>query len=151
MTEEAIKTLDKRYEAVGWSLWLVWIGVTSIIPSLPDGTGMIGTGLLLLGLNVARYRRHIPISDFSLILGVLALLDGGVNLLHDLMAFHIELEFFPVLMVIIGTIMMVRAADRLRNFNNVESEKPKRGLDETDSAMNPVLAETEPAEIMQRA
>jgi len=156
MTEEEIKTLDKRYEAIGWSLWLIWIGVISIIPGLPDGTGTLGTALLLLGLNVARYRHHIPVSDFSLILGVLALIDGGVHLLRSLFAFHIELQFFPVLMMIIGTIMMVHAIDRLREFDSAdrfydEIEKPKRGLDETDSALIPIPAESESAEIMQHA
>lgn len=136
MTADEIKTLDKRYEAIGWSLWLIWIGVIGILPGLPNGTGTLGTALLLLGLNVARYRRHIPVSDFSLILGVLALIDGGVDLLHNLIEFHIKLEFFPVLMVIIGTIMMVRAADRLRNADSAdqtrhEIEKPKRGTSET--------------------
>jgi hypothetical protein len=48
MTADEIKTLDKRYEAVGWSLWLIWIGVINIIPGLPDGTGTLGTALLLL-------------------------------------------------------------------------------------------------------
>ena len=38
MTQEEIETLDKRYEAFGWSLWLIWMGVIGIIP-----------GLLLLG------------------------------------------------------------------------------------------------------
>ena len=156
MTEEEIKTLDKRYEAIGWSLWLIWIGVISIIPGLPDGTGTLGTALLLLGLNVARHRHHIPVSDFSLILGVLALIDGGAHLLRSLFAFHIELEFFPVLMVIIGTIMMVHAVDRLRQFDSAdqcydEIEKPKRGLDETGSTLIPILAESESAEIMQHA
>lgn len=156
MTEEEIKTLDKRYEAVGWSLWLIWIGVISIIPGLPDGTGTLGTALLLLGLNMARYRHHIPVSDFSLILGLLALVDGSAHLLRSLFAFHIELEFFPVLMVIIGTIMMVHAVDRLREFDSAdqcydEIEKPKRGLAETDSTLIPLLAESESAEIMQHA
>ena len=156
MTEEVIKTLDKRYEAVGWSLWLIWVGVINIIPGLPDGTGTLGTALLLLGLNVARYRRHIPLSDFSLILGMLALIDGGVHLLRSLFAFHIHLEFFPVLMVIIGTIMMVHAVDRLREFDSTdqycdEVEKPKRGLDETDSTLIPILAESESAKTMQHA
>ena len=156
MTEEEIKTLDKRYKALGWSLWLIWIGVISIVPGLPDSTGTLGTALLLLGLNVARYRHHIPVSDFSLILGLLALIDGGAHLLRSLFAFHIELEFFPVLMVIIGTIMMVHAIDRLREFDNAdqcydEIEKPKRELDETDSALIPILAESESAKIMQHA
>ena len=160
MTEEVIKTLDKRYEAVGWSLWLIWVGVINIIPGLPDGTGTLGTALLLLGLNVARYRRHIPLSDFSLILGMLALIDGGVHLLRSLFAFHIHLEFFPVLMVIIGTIMMVHAVDRLREFgSDPDIEKPKRGTtempglaeDETGSALIPVLPDSERTEILQRA
>jgi hypothetical protein len=154
MTEEEIKTLDKRYEVIGWSLWLIWIGVINTVPGLPDGTGTLGTALLLLGLNAVRYRHYIPVSDFSLILGVLALIDGGAHLLRSLFAFHIHLEFFPVLMVIIGTIMMVHAVDRLRKFDSAdqycdEIEKPKRGLDEMDSTLSPILAESTPAEIMQ--
>jgi hypothetical protein len=150
MTEEEIKTLDRRYEAVGWSLWLIWIGAISIIPGLPGGTGTLGTALLLLGLNVARYRHHLPVSDFSLILGVLALIDGGAHLLRSLFAFHIHLEFFPVLMVIVGTIMTVHAVDRLREFSSdPDIEKPKRGTgeidelaeDEIDSALIPVLSD----------
>ena len=164
MTEEEIKTLDKRYEAVGWSLWLIWIGVIGVIPGLPDGTGMLGTALLLLGLNMARYRHRIPVSDFSLILGLLALIDGGVHLLRSLFAFHIELEFFPVLMVIIGTIMAVHAVDRLREFDGADQgylaiEKPKRGTyeasgpagDETDFALIPVQADSGRTEILLRA
>jgi hypothetical protein len=160
MTADEIKTLDRRYEAVGWSLWLIWIGVINIIPDLPDGTGTLGTALLLLGLNAARYRRRIPVSDFSLILGMLALIDGGAHLLRSLFAFHIHLEFFPVLLVIIGVIMTVRAADRLREFDSdPDIEKPKRGTgeisglaaDETDSALIPILPDSGHTEILQRA
>ena len=155
MTADAIKKLDKRIEAIGWSLWLIWIGVIGIIPGLPDGTGMLGTALLLLALNVARYRRHIPVSDFSLILGVLALIDGGVDLLRDQFAFRLELEFFPVLLVIIGTIMVVRAAGRLRHFDGADQtgdvfEKPKRGTGETESALNALLDDGARTEMMQR-
>jgi hypothetical protein len=160
MTADEIKTLDKRYEAVGWSLWLIWIGVINIIPGLPDGTGTLGTALLLLGLNAARYRRRIPVSDFSLILGMLALIDGGAHLFRSLFGFHIHLEFFPILLVIVGAIMAVRAADRLRAFgSDHDLEKPKRGTgeasgfaeDEADSALIPVQPDSGHSEILQRA
>jgi hypothetical protein len=155
MTTEEIKALDKRMEAIGWSVWFIWLGVIGIIPGLPDGTGTFGTALLLLGLNAARYRRHIPVHDFSLVLGLLALLDGGVDLLRDVAAFHIELEFFPVLMVIIGVLTMVRSASRLRDLEETdEHEKPKRGTgdavwsQEMDSAF---LADSGRSEAIQRA
>jgi hypothetical protein len=157
MTTEEIKALDKRIEAIGWSLWFIWLGVIGIITSLPDGSFMLGTGLLLLGLNVERYRRHIPVHDFSLVLGLLALLDGGVDLLRDMAAFHIELEFFPVLLVIVGALMMVRSASRLRDLDGTDGfVKPKRGscdaicleADEMDSA---ILGDSAYSEAVQRA
>ena len=86
----------------------------------------------------ARYRHRIPVRDFPLILGMLALIDGGVHLFRSLFAFHIEPGFFPVLMVIIGTIMAVHAVDRLREFDGADQgylaiEKPKRGTYESSS------------------
>jgi hypothetical protein len=153
MTTEEIKSLDKHYEAIGWSLWFIWIGVSSIISGLPDGTGTLGTALLLLGLNVARYRHTIPVSNFSLFLGMLALVDGTVDLLRDVLALHIELEFFPVLLMIVGVIMMVRALDPQRSD---EIEKPKRGIEDilsidTDSTIGPALADNDRREMMQSA
>jgi hypothetical protein len=109
-----LEALDKRYEAVGWSLWLIWLGLTDLISGLPAGTGTLGTGLILVGLNLARYRRQIPVSDFSTVLGVILLILGAAKLLRPLLTSqHIELPFFPVLLVVIGALMMIRGAKSL--------------------------------------
>ena len=41
-------------EAIAWgALFILW-GFTELFPSLPKGTGAIGIGLILIGLNAAR-------------------------------------------------------------------------------------------------
>ena len=41
--------------AIAWgALFILW-GLTELFPSLPEGTGALGIGAILLGLNLARY------------------------------------------------------------------------------------------------
>jgi hypothetical protein len=46
--------LDRRLEGIGWALFLIMIGGLGLVPSVPQGTWLVGTGLIMLGLNVAR-------------------------------------------------------------------------------------------------
>jgi high-affinity Fe2+/Pb2+ permease len=41
---------------------------------VPEGAWLFGVAAILIGVNVARYLRHIAVSGFSLVLGFLALL-----------------------------------------------------------------------------
>ena len=71
-----IKTLNHDYEAVSWGALFIWWGITEMVKGLPNGTGAIGIGLILLGLNAARHLNGVSISGFTTILGVLALVWG---------------------------------------------------------------------------
>lgn len=70
--------LDHRLNDVGWGLFLVLMGVLWLLPSgaVPDGTWLLATGALLLGLNVARRWMGIPVHRVGLLLGVLAMIAG---------------------------------------------------------------------------
>ena len=53
------QTLNRRYDAIGWGALFIWWGITELFQFLPDGSGAIGIGLILLGVNAARYaQRH---------------------------------------------------------------------------------------------
>lgn len=73
-------TLNKRLETAFWGLFLIMLGSQWLLPkgTLPNGLSSIGVGLILLGLNAARYFNKIRMSGFTTFLGILALI-GGVG------------------------------------------------------------------------
>ena len=56
------RKLNRRYETIAWGTLLIWVGARDLMPGLPTGTGMLGIGLILLGLNLARRLYDIPIN-----------------------------------------------------------------------------------------
>ena len=70
--------LNKRLETTFWGLFLIMLGGWALIPAetIPKGAWSIGVGLLLLGLNAARYLNGIRMSGFTTFLGILALVGG---------------------------------------------------------------------------
>jgi len=75
--------LNKRLEAIGWGLFLIMLGGFALVPdeSIPKGVWSIGVGVIMLGLNAARYFNKIRMSGFTTVLGILALLGGIAELL----------------------------------------------------------------------
>jgi len=75
--------LNKRLEAVGWGLLLIMLGGFGLVPGdlVAKGFWSIGVGVILLGLNVARYLWKIKMSGFTTVLGVLSLIGGVLQLL----------------------------------------------------------------------
>lgn len=97
-TEQTAKHLDQ----VGWGIFLVMIGTIWLVPGVPQGTWLIGTGILLLALNAIRSWMGIPWSGISVALGVFALAAGlgdytGVNL-----------PLFPICLVIVGVALILK-------------------------------------------
>ena len=74
--------LNKRLEGVGWGLFLIMLGGFLLVPDqiVPKGLWSIGVGLIMLGLNAARYYYKIRMSGFTTLLGILALLNGILEL-----------------------------------------------------------------------
>ena len=98
------EALNKRFENIGWGLFMIMIGGLWLIPDqfVPEGTWMIGTAFILFGLNIARHLNNIPMSWFSLILGGIALVLG----ISDF--FKVDLPFFPILLIIIGAKLLIQ-------------------------------------------
>ncbi len=70
--------LNKRLEAAGWGCFLIMLGGFALVPNeiVPKGLWSIGVGIIMLGLNVARYLNHIKMSGFTTFLGILAIVSG---------------------------------------------------------------------------
>jgi ethanolamine transporter EutH len=96
--------LNKRLERIAWGVFLILLGGLWLIPNriIPDGAWLVAAGVVLLGLNLARRQMSLPISGFTTVLGVIALLSG----LGDLIRF--DLPVFPILLILVGAYLLLR-------------------------------------------
>ena len=103
----------QRLDALGWGLFLIMLGGLWLVPEdwgVPDGTWLIGTGVIILGLVFVRYVNGLQISGFWLFLGALALGTGLASVLG------LNLPVFPILLIIAGAgILLKPLFDRVRN------------------------------------
>jgi len=105
---ENTRTSDRNLETVAWGALFIWWGITELVPGLPHGTGAIGIGVILLGLNLARSLNGIPTSGFTTTLGILALVLGGLELASSVMRLPFELPVFAILLIVLGVILLAR-------------------------------------------
>lgn len=96
--------LNSRLETIGWGLFLIMIGGITFVPTTvtPEGIWNIGVGVIMLGLNAARFFFGIRMSAFTLILGTLALLAG----IGDLVGF--DLPTGPILLILVGANLILK-------------------------------------------
>ena len=96
-------------EAIAWGAFFILWGITELLPSLPKGTGTVGIGVILIGINLARSWKGQPASGFTTTLGVLALLLGGLELARPYLHLSFELPIFAILLLALGSITLMRA------------------------------------------
>ncbi len=101
-----IQTINRSYEALAWGAIFVWWGLTDMFNFLPDGTGALGLGLILLGVNAVRSLNGIPVSGFSITLGILALVWGGLELAGALLSLPFHLPVFAILLIVLGLLVL---------------------------------------------
>ena len=71
-------TLGQRLERIGWALFLIMIAGLALLPEgwVPEGAWLIGTGLIMIGLNVVRHFKGVRVNGFANLLGIIALAIG---------------------------------------------------------------------------
>jgi hypothetical protein len=115
---DAIKTGNNRFETLAWGLLFVWLGAWwGFLENsmLPGGSGALGVGLIMLGLNVARRLKGIPISVCSTAFGVLFLLLGLMKLVNVARRCPMcNVNLFALFLILLGGIVLVREFLRVR-------------------------------------
>lgn len=107
MTAQDIQTSDQdtekdalrhRLDAIGWALFLIMIGGLWLMPegTIPEGTWLVGAGLIMLGVSAVRYLNGIRVSWFTVILGIIAFGSGVSGF------FGVSLPWFPILLILVG-------------------------------------------------
>ena len=101
---------------VFWGLFLIWFGVVAVWLQGNFGAAVnhpvfaIGTGVLLLAMNLFRSVLRLKVSVLTLALGVLLTVANAVVLF-----FNESIPFLPELLIIAGVALVI-GAFRTRNF-----------------------------------
>ncbi len=100
--EHAVE-LNKRLESIAWGLFLIMLGGIWLVPDsrVPEGTWLVGAGLIMLGLNAARFANRVKMSSTSIGLGVLAIILGTGDFLG------VDLPVFPILLIALGASLLL--------------------------------------------
>lgn len=105
---ENTQPLKRDFGALVWGALFIWWGISELPGTLPHGAGALGFGLILLGLNVVRLLKGEGASSFSITLGILASLLGGLLLVRSAVALPFELPIFAILLIALGLIFLAR-------------------------------------------
>ena len=109
--------LNKRLENIGWGLFLIMLGGTALVPdeAVSPGWWSIGVGLIMLGLNVARYFNQIKMSGFTTFLGIVSIISGVLQLmgLNELGG--------AIFLIVLGSYLLIKPwFDRRQLFGKAE-------------------------------
>jgi hypothetical protein len=113
--------LNKRLESVAWGLFLIMLGGFALVPreTIPGGVWSLGVGLIMLGLNAARYYYRIRMSGFTTVIGILSVL-GGLAELAGLTSLEGGL-----LLIILGAYLLLKPwFDKHQLFGRAEHSRP---------------------------
>ena len=109
MTTER-KALNKQLETASWGIFFIGLGgilaVQSIYKIDVKGGIFITMGLLLIALNAMRYQKQIPMSRFTLFIGIVTLLIG----ISDLAG--LKLPLFETIIILVGLFILLGAISR---------------------------------------
>lgn len=112
--------LNKRLEMIGWAFFFIMAGGLALVPKevVPKGVWSIGVGLIMLGLNLARYTYHIKMSGFTTFIGILAVVGGiaelvGLTRLED-----------ALLLILLGLYLILKPLfDKQQLFGKAEESQ----------------------------
>jgi hypothetical protein len=124
---------NKRLEQAAWGLVLILAGALFLIPDeqVPSGTWAVGFGLILLGLNLNRFRLGIKMSGFTLLVGIVSLLTGLWDLfLEDAVGF--QLDVVPIVLILIGLNILFRFTEGGVDPTLAEEKDEKKKREESD-------------------
>jgi hypothetical protein len=82
IVDEEKAALNKRLETMGWGCFLIMLGGFMFVPEeiVKGGWWSIGVGLIMLGLNAARYFNGLRMSGFTTFLGIISVIGGVLDL-----------------------------------------------------------------------
>ena len=109
--------LNKRLETIAWGCFLILLGGFMFVPEeiIKGGWWSIGVGLILLGLNAARYFYGLKMSGFTTFLGVLSVIGGVLDLAG------VDGIDLAILLIVFGSYLIIKPwLERRQLFGKAE-------------------------------
>ena len=96
--------LNKRMETIAWGCFLILLGGFMFVPEqiIRGGWWSIGVGLIMLGLNAARYFSGLKMSGFTTFLGSFSIIGGVLGLVG------LEGVNGPILLIVLGGYLILK-------------------------------------------
>jgi len=94
--------LDKRYRSIAWGAIFILIGSLSLMPGDQTSWAVLGSGVILLGLNLVRALRQMAVNGFSLALGAAAFVAGALVIFRSQLGIHFQVELLPIILIAVG-------------------------------------------------
>lgn len=110
-TEVRRSRRGKWLDAVGWSLFVVWIAAVLFVKEIPDGVGSLGLGILVFAGTLARLILGISISLFWIIIGLLFLAAGAGEMMK------LDLPLLPLALIVCGILLLLHKRSGRRGKN----------------------------------
>jgi hypothetical protein len=108
------RTLDDSLDTLGWGALFAWWGITILFSWWPEGIAALGVAAILFGLNAVRRQKGTPLNGFSMTVAILALVLGVLQLAASLLNLPFMVPIFPILLIVLGVILVVRALESVR-------------------------------------
>ncbi len=93
---------EKMLDGIAWGLFFLWAGVAWLI-GIPWSAGLVVTGLIILGAQMARRSFNLDVETFWIAVGILFVL-GGIW-----QSFDVGVGFVPVVFLLAGMALLLSA------------------------------------------
>jgi hypothetical protein len=94
--------LEKRLDGAGWGLLFIWVGLC-IATHIGWGVALVGIGLVMLGVQVARRLTGLALDRFALTVGGVLVAGGIWDFVNG------SVELVPLLAIGVGVVLLVSA------------------------------------------
>ncbi len=102
------QTMNRTFATIGDGALLIWWGISIMIGPITLGMSAIGTGLILLGVNVARWLKGIPTKGSTTAVGIIALAWGALDTIFDP---RVE-QSSAMLLMVVGVVVLASLLPR---------------------------------------
>jgi len=99
-TSKSRHVLHKKLDAVGWSLFFIWIGI-ALLADVGWGVGLLGVGIITLGGQVMRKYFALRVEVFWVMVGFFFLLAGVWELVN------VQFGLIPILCISAGVSLLI--------------------------------------------
>jgi hypothetical protein len=104
-----MKVLNQRYETIAWGAIFTLLATLMFIPGDQDNVFLLGIGVILLVLNLARSIKRMTVNLFTTIIGVMALVVGGISVLWPILGIkaHYQVDVFSLIVLAFGLYLLI--------------------------------------------